>query len=64
MNEHNSIEVPNTYSDLSDETKFGLNEISKIKDCFNLQIQERKITSKKFIKYIAAFDYFDKTLMQ
>ena len=42
MNELNSIEVTNTYSDLSDQTKFRLNEINKIKDYFNSEIQERK----------------------
>ena len=29
---------------------------------FNSEIQERKIMSKKLSKYIAAFNYFDKTL--
>ena len=63
MNESNSIGTANTHSNLSDQTKFRLNEISKIKDCFNSKIQERKIMSKKFSKYIAAFDYFDKNLI-
>ena len=45
-------------SDLSDQTKFRLNEINKIKE-----IQERKIMSKKISKYIAAFDYCDKSLI-
>ena len=48
---------------LNDQTKFRLNEINKIKDYFNSEIQERKITSKKLNKYIAAFDYIDKTLI-
>ena len=30
---------------------------------FNSDIQERKIMSKRLSKYIAAFDYFDKTLI-
>ena len=30
---------------------------------FNSEIQERKTMSKKLIKYIVAFDYFDKTLI-
>ena len=34
-------------------TKFRLNEINKIKDYFNSEIQERKIMSKKLSKYIA-----------
>ena len=56
-------EVTNTYSNLSDQTKFRLNEINKIKDCFNSEIQERKIMGKKFSKYIAASDYFDETVI-
>ena len=63
MNELNSIEVTNTYSNLSNQTKFRLTEINKIKDYFNSDIQERKIMSKKLSKYIAAFDYFDKALI-
>ena len=42
--------------------KFRLNEIGKIRDYFNSEIQERKRLSKKLNKYIGAFDYFDKTL--
>ena len=56
-------EATNIYSNLSYQTKFRLNEINKIKDYFNADIQERKIRSKKLSKYIAAFDYFDKTLI-
>ena len=48
---------------LSDQTKFRLNEINKIKDYFNSEIQERKTMSKKLSKYIATFDYIDKTLI-
>ena len=63
MNECNSIEVTNTYSSLSDQTKFGLYEINKIKQYFNSEIQERKMISKKLNKDIAVSDYFDKTLI-
>ena len=62
MKECNFIEATNTHSNLSDQTKFRLNEINNIKVYFNSEIQERKITSKKLSKYIAAFDYFDKNL--
>ena len=48
---------------LSDQTKFRLNEINKIKNYFSSEIQERKTMSKKLSKYIAAFDYIDKTLV-
>ena len=39
------------------------NEINKIKDYFNSEIQESKIMSKKLSKYITAFDYFEKGLI-
>ena len=61
MSESNSIEtLTNTHSNmnaipLSDQTKFRLNEINKIKNYFNSEIQERKTMSKKLSKYIAAF---------
>ena len=50
-------------SNLSDQTKFRLAKINKIKDYFDSEIQERKAISKKLNKYIAAFDYFDKNLI-
>ena len=53
----------NMYSNLSDQTKFRLNEINKIKDYFNSKILERKIISKRLSTYIGAFVYFDKTLI-
>ena len=54
----NLIAIP-----LSDQKKFRLNEINKIKEYFNSEIQERKTMSKKISKYIAAFDYIDKILI-
>ena len=63
MNESNSIETLSKYSNLSDRTKFILNEMNKIKYIFTEMIKERKIMTKKLSKYIAAFDYFDKTLI-
>ena len=57
MNELSSVETQN----LSDQTKFRLNETNKIKDYFYSEIQERKLRSKKVSKYIAAFNYIDKT---
>ena len=50
-------------SNLSDQKKFRLNEINEIKDYFNSEIRERKTMNKKLSKYIAAFDYIDKTLI-
>ena len=62
MKKGSSIETIDI-SNLSDQKKFRLNENNKIKDYFNTEIQEIKIMSKKLIKSIAAFDYFDKTLI-
>ena len=56
-------DATNMYSNLSDQTKFRLNEINKIKDSFNAETQVRKIMSKKLSKYIAALNYFDKILV-
>ena len=48
---------------LSGQTKFRLNEINKIKNSFNSEIQERKTMSKKLSKYNAAFHYIEKSLI-
>ena len=50
-------------TNLTDQTKFRLNEISKIKNDFNSEINQKKSCSEKLIKYIAAFDYTDKVLI-
>ena len=47
-------------TNLSDQTKFRLNEISKIENYFNSEINQRKLCSKKLSKYVSAFDYIDK----
>ena len=61
----NKLNLIKTHSNLnlSDQIKFRLAEINNIKDYFNSEIQERKIMSKKLSKYIATFDYIDKTVM-
>ena len=41
----------------NDLARFRLNEINKMKDYFNLEIKERKETTKKLSKYIVLFDY-------
>ena len=46
--------------ELEDIYKFRLNEINKIKDYFNNEINERKTTIKKLNKYIVSFDYLHK----
>ena len=62
MNVFNSIEKHSNLN-LSDQTKFRLAETNRIKDYFNSEMQEIKIMSKKQSKYIADFDYFNKTLI-
>ena len=48
---------------LSDQTKFRLYEIKKIKNCFINDINQQKECSKKLNKYVAIFDYIDKILI-
>ena len=45
---------------LTDQTKYRLNEISKIENYFNQEINQRKTCSKELCEYVAAFDYIDK----
>ena len=61
MNKGNSIETLNKFLDLVDQTKFRLNKTNKFKDSFNSEIWERKAINKKLSKYIAGFDYIEKT---
>ena len=46
--------------ELEDINKYRLNEINKIRDYFNNEINERKGIIKKLNKYIVSFDYLDK----
>ena len=50
-------------TNLTDQTKFRLNEISKIENYFNSEISQRKLCRKKLSKYATAFDYIDKVLI-
>ena len=50
-------------TNLTDQTKFRLNEISKIENYFNSEINQRKLSSKKLSKHVTAFDYIDKILI-
>ena len=58
----NSIETHSNLNviPLNDQTKLRLDEIKKIKDYFNTEIQERKTMSKNLSKSIATFDYAEK----
>ena len=57
----------NVYSNLgvnpSNEEEFRLNKINEIKDYFIDEIKERELMSKRLSKYIASFDYFDKSII-
>ena len=62
MNKSNSIGATDK-TDLSEQTKFRLDEISKIENYFIEEINQRKSYSQKLNKYITAFDYIDKILV-
>ena len=52
----NELRAVKTYSDLStlslnDQIKFRLNEINKIKNCFEFEIKEREAVIRKLSKY-------------
>ena len=48
---------------MNDEQQFKLNKINEIKDYFVAENKERELMSKRLSKYIASFDYFDKSLI-
>ena len=48
---------------LSDQTKFRLNEIKKIDNCFVNDINQQEVCSKKLSRYVTIFDYIDKILI-
>ena len=62
MNKSNSIKAIDR-TNLTEQTKFRLYEISKIENYFHEEINQRKSCSKKLSKYVAAFDYIDKILI-
>ena len=62
MNKSNSIGAIDK-TDLSEQTKFRLDEISKIENYFIKEINQRKSCSKKLNKYVAVFDYIDQALI-
>ena len=63
MAESDSYETRNIYPNLNDQQQFRLNKINEIKDYFVAEIKERELMSKRLSKYIASFDYFDKSLI-
>ena len=65
--EHNFHKTPNMYPNLSanasNDQQFRLNKINEIKDYFIAEIKERELLTKNLSKYIASFEYFDKSLI-
>ena len=53
---------PNLSTNTSNDQQFRLNKINEIKDHFIAEIKERELVNKGLSKYIASFDYFDKSL--
>ena len=64
---HDFHETSNTYPNLnaniSNEQQFRLNKINEIKDYFIAELRKRELMSKSLSKYIASFEYFDKSLI-
>ena len=54
---------PNLSSNTSNDQQFRLNKIDEIKDYFIAEIKERELMSKNLSKYIASFEYFNKSLI-
>ena len=50
-------------TNLTDETKYRLNQLTKIENYFNQEINQRKLCSKRLSKYVADFDYIEKVLI-
>ena len=59
---NNSLETIDK-TDLSEQTKLRLGEISKIENYFIEVINQRKSCSRKLSKYVRTFDYIDKILI-
>ena len=66
MAECNSVEISSAESintsNLNNQ-QFRLNKINEIENYFISEIKERDLMSKRLSKYIASFDYFDKSLI-
>ena len=62
MNEYSSIETIDK-TNLTNQTKFRFDEVSKIGNYFIKEINQRKSCSKKLSKYVAVFDYINQALI-
>ena len=54
---------PNLSGNISNDQQFRLNKINEIKDYFIAEVKERELVSKNLSKYIASFNYLDKSLI-
>ena len=50
----------NNIMELTDVNKYRLDEINKVKEYFDNEIEERKDIIKKLNKYLVSFNYLDK----
>ena len=62
MDKSNSIGAVDK-TDLSEQIKFQLDEISKIENYFIEESNQRKSCSQKLNRYVTTFDYIDKILI-
>ena len=62
MNKCNSLEAIEK-TNLSEQTEFRLDEISKIENYFLGEINQRKSWSRKLNRYVAVFDYIGQALI-
>ena len=60
MNKSHSIGAIDK-TDLSEQTNFRLDKISKIENYFTEEINQRKSYSQKLNKYVTTFDYIEIT---
>ena len=64
--EHDFHETPNMYPNLSEniwnDQQFRINKINELKGYFIAEIKERELMSKNLSKYIASFEYCNKSL--
>ena len=58
-----SVESNSTEKSNLNNQQFRLTKINETKDYFIAEIKERELISERNSKYIACFDYFDKSLI-
>ena len=58
----NELKIPTNLEaiSLNEQTNYRLIKIGKIKDCFDQEIKDQELLTKKLSKYITCFDYTDK----